>query len=245
MAGVKISNLPAIPVAPAMTDLMPDVQPAVGGTTYKVTLQQVYDLFNLSAGTVNAGTINQLAWYAATGNAVSGLGTINSGSLVTSALGVPTWLGPLTNGQIIIGSTGAIPVAASLSAGANITITPGAGTITIASSGNITWSEVTGATQAIAVSNGYIANRGGGVAFALPATSAVGDVFSIVGKSGIWSITQGAGQQLNVGTTSTTLGAAGTLTAASATDSVNFVCITANTIWQVQGAPQTSGFILA
>lgn len=43
-----------------------------------------------STGIVNAGTINQLAWYAATGNAVSGLATANNGLLVTSAGGVPS-----------------------------------------------------------------------------------------------------------------------------------------------------------
>lgn len=41
-------------------------------------------------GTVSAGTINQLAWYAATGSTVSGLATAASGVLVTSAGGVPS-----------------------------------------------------------------------------------------------------------------------------------------------------------
>lgn len=43
-----------------------------------------------SGGTVNSGTINQLAYYAATGTAVSGLATANSGVLVTSGTGVPS-----------------------------------------------------------------------------------------------------------------------------------------------------------
>jgi hypothetical protein len=76
-------------------------------------------------------TINQIL-YSSANNVIAGLATVNSASLVTSLTGVPTWLGPLTNGQIIIGSTGAIPVAATLTAGANITITNTAGTITIA-----------------------------------------------------------------------------------------------------------------
>lgn len=42
MAGVKISALPPIPSACALTDVYPDVQ---GGVTYKATLQQVLDLF--------------------------------------------------------------------------------------------------------------------------------------------------------------------------------------------------------
>lgn len=45
MAGVKISALPAIPVAPALTDIFAEVQPASGGTTYKTTFQQLLTLF--------------------------------------------------------------------------------------------------------------------------------------------------------------------------------------------------------
>ena len=40
-----------------------------------------------------------------------------------------------TNGQLLIGSTGANPVAATITAGSNITVTNGAGSITIAASG--------------------------------------------------------------------------------------------------------------
>lgn len=40
----------------------------------------------------------------------------------------------LTNGQLLIGNTGNDPTAASITAGTGITVTPGAGTITIASS---------------------------------------------------------------------------------------------------------------
>ncbi len=42
------------------------------------------------SGTVNSGLINELAWYAANGTAVSGLTTANSGTLITSAGGVPS-----------------------------------------------------------------------------------------------------------------------------------------------------------
>jgi hypothetical protein len=56
-------------------------------------------------------------------------GVVISGTTSTSPLTALT----LTNGQIVIGATGAPPAAASLIAGANITITPGANSITIAS----------------------------------------------------------------------------------------------------------------
>jgi len=42
------------------------------------------------AGSVASGTINQLAWYSATGAVVSGLATANNGTLITSAAGVPS-----------------------------------------------------------------------------------------------------------------------------------------------------------
>ena len=78
----------------------------------------------------------------------------------------------LTNGQLAIGNTGNDPSAATLSAGTGVTITNGAGTISVSAVGGaLTWTVVTGATQAMAVNNGYIANRAGTVAFSLPTTS--------------------------------------------------------------------------
>lgn len=86
------------------------------------------------AGTVNNGTINQLAYYAATGTAVSGLATANSAVLVTSSAGAPSYSGTMTNGQVIIGSTGATPTASTLTAGNNTSITNGAHSITVSNS---------------------------------------------------------------------------------------------------------------
>lgn len=53
------------------------------------------------SGTVNSGTQNQLAWYAANGTAVSGLATANNGVLVTSAGGVPSISSTLPSGLTI------------------------------------------------------------------------------------------------------------------------------------------------
>lgn len=68
-------------------------------------------------------------------NGGTGLTTLTSNSLFigngTSAL---TALGVATNGQIPIGRTGLSPVLATLTAGTNVTVTNGAGSITIAAS---------------------------------------------------------------------------------------------------------------
>lgn len=45
---------------------------------------------NAASGTVNPGTVNDLAYYATTGSAVSPLTTANSSVLITSGLGVPS-----------------------------------------------------------------------------------------------------------------------------------------------------------
>ena len=87
------------------------------------------------SGTVNTGLINQLAYYAAGGTAVSGLTTANSAMLVTDSGGAPVWSGTMTNGQLIIGSTGGTPTAATITAGTGITVTNAAHSITIAATG--------------------------------------------------------------------------------------------------------------
>lgn len=65
-----------------------------------------------------------------TGIVASALAYFNAGSALTAL--------PLTNGQLAIGSTGANPVAASITGTANqITVTPGAGSITLSTPQNI------------------------------------------------------------------------------------------------------------
>jgi hypothetical protein len=72
-----------------------------------------------------AGTLN-------VGSGGTGATTLTDGGvLLGSGTGAITALGQATDGQLVIGSTGADPVLATLTEGTNITITEGAGTITI------------------------------------------------------------------------------------------------------------------
>lgn len=142
----------------------------------------------------------------------------------------------LTDGQLIIGSTGVAPVASTLTAGAGVSIVNGAGSITIsAAGGGLTWTTVTGATQAMAVNNGYIANNGGTVTFTLPSTAAVGTILAVTGINNAtgWVIAQNAGQTIYFGTLNTTTGVAGSLASTKTRDTVYLLCVGANTDWNV------------
>lgn len=57
------------------------------------------------SGTVNSGLINQLAWYAAAGTAVSGLTIVNSAVLTTTSGGVPTWVAYTGSGAPVLGTS--------------------------------------------------------------------------------------------------------------------------------------------
>lgn len=249
MSNEMFPQLPTVTNA-ALSDIICAVQGYTGvpgsGLSVQETLQQVFNLFVANTILNNAGNPNgvvagkqyQLLWD--TTNNFMWVCT-STGTSVT-AVWKPV-IGALTNGQLPIGSTGQAPVGAALTAGSGISITNGAGSITIASSGGgLTWSEVTSATQTIAVNSGYIVNRGGGVTFSLPASMVQGGVFSIVGKVGTWVIQAGAGQTIGVGTNVSSV--AGTITSANALDSGSWVCITADLVWNTQGGPQTSGFVI-
>lgn len=73
--------------------------------------------------------------YSSANNTVGEINTQKNAVLVSDNNNTPQWSGSLINGQVIIGNTNNAPAAATLTAGANITITNGAGSITIASSG--------------------------------------------------------------------------------------------------------------
>lgn len=79
-------------------------------------------------------TINRIL-YSSANNTVGQITTANQGVLTTGTTGIPSVTAIATDGQLIIGSTAGAPAAATLTAGANITITNASNSITIAASG--------------------------------------------------------------------------------------------------------------
>lgn len=61
-----------------------------------------------ASGHVTSGTINQLAWYAATGDTVSGLSTVNSAGLLTNGSGVPAWVAYTGTGAPVLATSPSI-----------------------------------------------------------------------------------------------------------------------------------------
>lgn len=118
MATITIPNLPPI-TAPTLTDVFPVDQT---GTTYKETCAQLQTLFGFVGGVLPVSS-------GGTGLSTS----VDSAVLVSNFTGQPVWTTALQSGQIVIGSLDSVPVAAYITAGSNITITNGPGSISIAS----------------------------------------------------------------------------------------------------------------
>jgi hypothetical protein len=101
----------------------------------------------------------------------------------------------------------------------------------------LTWTDVTGTTQAAASNNGYIADNSGLVTITLPTTAAIGDLIRVSGKgTGGWKLAQNASQLIHFGTSTTTTGTGGSLASTQADDCIEILCVTANTTFVVQSA---------
>lgn len=120
----------------------------------------------------------------------------------------------------------------------NVVGSPGTNTLTISvSGGGFNWIEVVAGAQLLAVDTGYVANFGTPITFTLPVTAAFGSVFRISGKgAGGFLIAQNGGQTLFFGTATTTPGVGGSLTADDPGNSIEILCITADTDFRVLSA---------
>lgn len=142
-----------------------------------------------------------------------------------------------SNGQLLIGSTGADPVFATLGVSGGLSITTGAGSLTINStSGGLNWTIIT-ADQTAAINTSYICNKGTVLTLTMPSTAAVGSVIAVMNiniAAGTKVLSANPGQ-LNFGNSSATANT-GSFTSIALGDSLTMVCTVANTTWQVYAA---------
>lgn len=106
--------------------------------------------------------------------------------------------------------------------------------------GGFVWTDVTGTSQSMVINNGYIANNTSLVTCTLPSTAVVGSVIRVTGiGDGGWKIEQNTSQQIIWneggvdGTDQTTIGTTGYLASSDKYDSVEIICLVADTTWGV------------
>lgn len=176
-------------------------------------------------------TINRIL-YSSAANTIDQITSANSAQLVTNATGVPAMTASLTDGQIVIGSTGATPIPATIT-GVGITVTNGAGSITLtASGGGMAWSTIVGTSQAADIDSGYICSNAGVTTVTCPAIAPIGSKIQVEGLgAGGWQLSANTSQTIQLGSAVTSSG--GTLTSAAATDNVLITCIESDTTWRV------------
>lgn len=157
------------------------------------------------------------------------LGPVNRAVLTSSATGVPAMTALATNGQIIIGSTAGAPAAGTIT-GTAISVTNGSNSISLSvTGGGLTWNNVTGASQTVFSSNGYIANRATLVTFTMNSTNS-GDVSRIVGKgAGGWTLLPSGTQRFFIGSQASTV-TTGSLSSTNAGDCVELVALNSTDI---------------
>lgn len=173
-------------------------------------------------------TLKELASMATNNSANDGTRTAH-GIFIAEGASAPVFT-VLTNGQLLVGSTGSDPQAASITAGTGISVTPGAGSITIANTAaGFTWNDTTGTSATLAAANGYVADNASLVTLTLPTTAALGDTYTVLGKgAGGWLVQATTGQTMHLGNAVTTI-TTGSLASTNQWDSLTITCVTANT----------------
>jgi hypothetical protein len=140
-------------------------------------------------------------------------------------------------GQVWVGVTSGAPTPATIASGNGITVTSASGSISVALSGigTLSWNDVSGTSQAAVAGNGYIISNSSATTVSIPATAVEGAVFAIQGKGAAgWIMQMNTGQTCHLGSSVTS--SAGTLASTNQWDSIQIVCVTANTVFAVTSA---------
>jgi hypothetical protein len=147
----------------------------------------------------------------------------------------------MLEGQVLIGTTSGDPVAAYLTPGANVAFSyiPGSGSINVYYTGNlfpITFNPPLGGSPPCTPGGLYPNTATSGTSvLTLPLVAAAGTKIIVTGANAgsFWKIQQNAGQYIQYGSTSTTVGTGGSISAAQHYSSLTLLCILFNTQWAV------------
>jgi len=235
----SLSNCTGLPLATGVSGDIPLTSLASGTNASSSTYYSSEGW--LPPPVINPGAQDSLAYYATSSNALSPF--TNVANCVFIGGTTPSWV-PMTDGQVLLAAASGVRWAA-----VNITATNGIQVLNGSNSVQISYvmplNDVTGSSATMSIMNGYLANNSTLVTLTLPASAIIGSTLVITGKNtGGWTIAQNAGQTIIVGSVSSTVGVTGSVSSASPTDSMELICLVANTTWAVAGAPQSSGLII-
>jgi len=158
--------------------------------------------------------------------------------LVSSAIAVFTGATSSSNG-----TTGIVPAP---TAGQEGYVLSGAATWIPMSGGGggLTYTPIT-SSQTASINTIYGANSSSLIVLTLPTVAPAGSIISVVGiGSGGWRIAQPSGVTINVGSQPSTTGTSGTVSSTNRYDSIQLICISANTTWSLLGGATGSFEVL-
>jgi len=199
-----------IPNLPLVTTpTLSDVMPLDQSVvTYKVSLTQLQTTMGFSGGILPL----------ASGGTNSNLTAVNGGIVYSNASGF------------------------QITSAANYghLVTTNAGVPFLSATGALTsYVAVTTTSHQMETNIGYIANNAALVTLTLPVTAAVGTLLSVQGLgAGGWLISQNVSQVIHDGASPTTVGVGGSLASTNRYDSLNLICIVADTEFAVLGKEQ-------
>ena len=120
-----------------------------------------------------------------------------------------------------------------------VTINSSTGQLGTTTASTVVWTDVSGTSATMSPNNGYGADNASLVTLTLPTTAAQYSLLSIQGVgAGGWTIVQNSGQKIVWGSISTTV-TTGSVSSNTRYDSVDLICIVANTTWAVRTSSGT------
>jgi len=214
--------------------------PQTAGTSGTLLTSNGTNFVNTTATYPTSTTANRIL-YSSSDNVVGEISTSGGGVIVTNSSGVPECLGGMGNGELIIGYDGGTPSIARLTGGIGIHIASGFGSCTISATGSTPTETLLGSAS-LEANKRYIVDSPTLASLALPTSDCpAGSEIHIVGKgTGLLTVTQGSGQSINRGNTSTTVGASGSVSTSGRYDTFRLVCIEDDKTFNMYGCESTT-----